>query len=60
MNKQRIEILPQQNEPFSIPLDVKLSRFYGLRFARKQGDKETVNHYQLGKLKQYNVKFKTL
>lgn len=57
MNKTRIKILPQDEEMFSVPLSIKLERLCGLRTARKVGDVETVNNYQLGQLKRQNVKY---
>lgn len=41
----------------NLPLNVVLDRLCYLRTARKLNDIESVNNFQLGKLKQHNVKY---
>lgn len=43
-----------------IPLSIVLEKLCLLRKARKINDVETVNHFQLGKLKQFDVEFEKI
>jgi len=44
----------------SIPAKILLQKLCLLRSAENIGDTEVVNHYQLGKLNQYNVQYEKL
>jgi hypothetical protein len=55
MNKVTIQITGIPNT--IIPTKVLLQKLCLLRTAEKIDDIETVNHYQLGKLNQYQVQY---
>lgn len=54
-NKAKIKITGISDT--DVPIKILLQKLCLLRTAEKIGDVETVNHYQLGRLKDYSVQF---
>ena len=55
MNKVTIQITGISDT--DVPSKILLQKLCLLRTAEKIGDIETVNHYQLGRLKNYSVQY---
>ena len=60
INKYKIKILSNPQEPFHAPLNTILKKLCGLRTAEKEGDIEIINSTQLGKLKDQKINFEIL
>lgn len=58
-NVTKIKILANERKPFSMPLSKALELCL-LRTARKEGDVESVNNTQLGRLRDNNINFEII